>query len=297
MRVGAVDIGTNSVRLLVADVANGVVAPVQVEVRVTGLGVGLDASGALDAGAMERTVAILAGYRTIIAERGVRAVGAVATSASRDAGDVDAFLHRIERVLGVRPRVIDGEEEAALGFRGAATAVPDRPLLVIDPGGGSTEFVVGTAEPQRAVSIDMGSVRLTDRAGLGAPADPGAVAAAHEMAAAAFDQVEVGEVAVAVGVGGTFTSLAAVAMALDRYDRDEVHGARLDVDTVADQVTQLAAMSLDERRAIPSLDPARAPAILGGAIVALEAMRATEMDEVTVSEADILYGIALGLAK
>src|SRR3990172_8315326 len=192
MRVGAIDIGTNTVRLLVADVADGAIAVVERRAEVVALGEGVDRWGRLADEAIARTVARLAEYRAITAAHGVGRLRVVATSASRDADNYEDFLDQAERVLGVRPDVMGGDEEAALSCRGATSGLPGPgPTLVIDPGGGSTEFVVGDIEPVAFTSVDIGSVRLTERLFPDHPASDEQVAAAAAVVAAVFASVGV----------------------------------------------------------------------------------------------------------
>ena len=297
MRVGAIDIGTNTVRLLVADVADGAIAVVERRAEVVALGEGVDRWGRLADEAIARTVARLAEYRAITAAHGVERLRVVATSASRDADNSEDFLDQAERVLGVRPEVIGGDEEAALSFRGATSGLPGPgPTLVIDPGGGSTEFVVGDIEPVAFTSVDIGSVRLTERLLPDHPASDEQVAAAAAVVAAMFASVAIPLAPVrAIGVGGTFTSLAAVHLGLAAYDPTLVHGSILTVDDLDELVTTLTRLTVDETQAIPSLEPGRAPVLLGGAVVAREAARRSGLEEIIVSETDLLDGIAMQL--
>lgn len=297
MRVAAVDIGTNSTRLLVAEGAPDGLRWLERRVVVTGLGKGVDATGRLDGEAIGRTVGVLAAYGTALRNAGAERVLAVATSATRDAANRDEFLDAAEGVLGVRPEVISGDDEARLSFRGATAGLPGpAPYLVIDPGGGSTEFVLGESAPEFVASIDIGSVRITERALPGRPASTADLLAAASSVEAMFREVDLpGTPGTVVGVGGTYTSLAAIALDLPRYDRLQVHRSVLSLDDLTSLAGRLAGLTVEETAAIPSLDPARAPVILGGAIVAEAALRRSGRREVTVSEADILDGIALHL--
>jgi len=296
VRVGAIDIGTNTVRLLVMDGGGGL-SELAREVTITRLGRGVDATGRIDAEAAARTMAVLGRYGSILDELGVARRRAIATSASRDAGNIAEFLDAAEAAAGVRPQVISGFEEAELSFRGTTSGLPRGGVtLVVDLGGGSTEFVAGEDAPSYACSVDIGSVRLAERC-LGAqPAPPADVAAARrhvrqlftaELAVPAVDRI--------IGVAGTFTALAAMHLELDEYLRERVHGALLTGADLDGLVDRLAALSVDEIAAIPSMDPARAPVILAGAIVAAEALDAAGGDQLTVSEHDILDGVALSL--
>ena len=298
MRVAAGDVGTNSTRLLVADVDGGRVRPVERRVVVTGLGAGVDAAGRLGAAGVTRTLEVLASYAAAARSAGAARVRAVATSAVRGAADRDRFLDRAADAVGVRPEVIDGEEEAVLSFLGAAGGVGGPgPYLVIDVGGGSTEFVFGADSPEFLRSIDLGSRRITERCLRSLAADPPALAAARRAAGEAFAEVALpGVPRTVVGTGGTYTALGAIALDLAAYDPERVHGSVLTLATLDGLADRLAALSLEETAALPSLDPARAPVLLGGALVGAEALRRSGRPELVVSEADLLDGIARLLA-
>lgn len=295
MRVAAVDIGTNSVRLLVADRRPDEISAVQRRAVVTRLGREVDATGRLHPDAVAETVDTLRVYRKIIEAEGAVSVTAVATSAVRDAQNRAVFLERVEAALGARPRAIEGDEEARLSFRGVTAGLrADGPVLVIDPGGGSTEFVIGRHEPDYVISVNTGSVRVTERH---LPEHP--AAEAHVAKAIADVDGSMADVrlpvrpVVVAGVGGTFTSLAAILLDLPAHDPTEVHLSRFPASDFAEIVERLASLTVEETAAIPSLDPARAPVLLGGAVVASRALAKAEADEVVVSEADILDGIVL----
>lgn len=303
MRVGVIDIGTNSVRFLVADVANGGLAEIARVETVTRLGQGVELTGVLAEEAMGRTLAVLGSYRRMLDSHGAQRRRAIATSACRDAGNAARFLREAESAAATLPEIIGGDEEARLAFRGATHGVPaSGTTLIIDVGGGSTEFVAGVATPVAAPaywsSVDIGSVRLTERS-LGAqPVSAGdlAIARAHVDAMLA-SQPSLPPVERTVGVAGTFTSLAAIHLGLAAYERERVDGAilaRSDLGALADR---LAALPLESLEAIPALDPARAPVIVGGAIVAERALAVTGMPSVTVSVSDILDGVALSLGE
>ncbi|MDH3605685.1 MAG: Ppx/GppA family phosphatase [Acidimicrobiia bacterium] len=295
MKVGAIDIGTNSMRLLVADVEDGQVEWLDRRTTVTGLGLGVDRSGTLDAAAVDRTIEVLAGYGSVLTQFSVMATRAVATSATRDAANRDEFLDRAEAALGVRPDVITGTEEAALAFAGATRAAPGAPpYLVIDIGGGSTEFVYGADRPEYEISIDIGSVRLTDRVLPSRPAPVDEMEAAHSLVAELLGAVELPAVPnTCIGVAGTFTSLAAINQDLPVYDPGRVHGSRLPMLRIAELVLYLASLSVVETEQIPSLDPRRAPVVLAGSVIAEHSARTAGVAEVVVSEHDTLDGIAL----
>lgn len=299
MKYGAVDIGTNSMRLLIAEVEGGRVRWLDRRTTVTGLGVGVDGSGRMSHDAIERTISVLAGYGEALRAMGVDRSRAVATSAARDATNRDEFLDKAEIVLAARPDVIDGDEEAALAFAGATSTAAGRPpFVVIDIGGGSTEFVLGSDAPEYRISVDIGSVRLTDRALPARPAAAEHLERAQQETSRLFDAVELPtQPAHCIGVAGTFTALSAISQDLPAYDPGRVDGSRLSVYRLAELVLYLAGLTLEETEAIPSLDPARAPVILAGAVVAEEAVRRCGLADVTVSEHDTLDGIVLELAR
>lgn len=297
MRVAAVDIGTNTVRLLVIDATSAGISELAREVTVTGLGHGVDTTGLLDPEAVGRTIAVLAGYGSMMDQLGVTVRRAIATSASRDAANAAEFQEAAAAVLGARPTVIDGATEARLSFRGATYREPRNGMtLVIDPGGGSTEFVAGRDTPAYVRSVDIGSVRLTERHLGDQPAGPAAVAAARDHVRGLFAaELELPEVDHVMGVAGTFTALAAMHLQLDRYSRDAVDGTMLTRHDLGVLTGRLAALSLEGIIAIPSMDPRRAPVMLGGAVVAEEALAVSGHDSFTVSESDILDCVALSL--
>jgi exopolyphosphatase/guanosine-5'-triphosphate,3'-diphosphate pyrophosphatase len=286
--VGAVDIGTNSMRLLITD---GVVELGR-WVEVTGLGSGIDATGRLADDAIGRTISVLGRYGALMDDRNVSARKAIATSASRDASNRDSFFDQAEVALGVRPTLITGDEEARLAYLGATSEeVKDQPLLVSDIGGGSTEFVTSHG----SVSVDIGSVRLTERSLPERPSSEDNLSAARELVLAQFAGVDVGPVRTLVGVAGTWTSLGAMALGLPSYDRDLVHGTTLTRDGLEDLIGRLASMSVEETATIPSLDPKRAPVILAGAVVAAAVLDSVGVGEATISERDTLDAVAAEL--
>ena len=299
MRVAAVDLGTNTARMLIADVDGGAVTWVDRHVAVTGLGWEVDRRRAFGPDNVDRTLRILQGFGILLGVSGAERSLAVATSASRDATNRDDFFDQAEAVLGVRPELVSGEREAHLSFRGATIGrMGDERWLIIDPGGGSTEFILGGSAPEFIESCDIGSLRLTERALPLGPPSFDEMKAADDEARRAFRQLEFEhQPAKVVGVGGTFTALAAIALDLDQYDPELVEGTELSLQRLDGLIIELAGMTLEQKAAIPSLDPARASAILGGAIVCAEATRAAGAESVTISERDILDGIALELAE
>jgi len=279
-KAAAVDIGTNSMRLLlVQQVGSGLVELGRFE-RVTGLGRGVDSTGLLSEEAIDRTLLALAEFGARMNEARVARRRAVATSASRDAANSEHFFDRAELALGVRPELISGEEEARLAFTGASHERPG-PLLVIDIGGGSTEFVTAAG----GTSYEIGSVRLTDRLLRDRPVVEPGLAAARAMVSESLSRVTSFSGTV-IGVAGTWTSLGAM-------EESET----LSLAAVTAWVERLAAMSLEETSDIPGLDPARAPVMLGGAIVAEGAMKAVGADIVAVSRHDLLDGVVAGLIE
>jgi exopolyphosphatase / guanosine-5'-triphosphate,3'-diphosphate pyrophosphatase len=286
VRVGVVDIGTNSMRLLVTDGTQEIGRWVE----VTGLGRGVDRSGALSADGIEESLAALARFGEKMEWAGVEMREAIATSASRDAANREAFFDLAESALGVRPRLISGEEEARFSFAGASQVNAAAPIVVSDIGGGSTEFVTVEGE----VSVDIGSVRLTERVIPTRPAPTTELEAARSLIAALFSDIDL-ETGTLIGVAGTWTSVAAIAQGLPAYIRDRVHGHRMSRETLAAAVDSLASMTLAETAAIPALDPKRAPVILGGALVAEGVMDILGIDEVMISEHDSLDGVAMDL--
>ncbi len=291
MSVAAIDIGSNSLRLLILDDEG---CEVTRDATVTGLGSGVEKTGRFDPTTYAATMSVIERYARSVAVHGVTKVEAVATSASRDADNGPDLMDDIESVLGVRPRVISGDLEAALAYAGATSALtPRESKLVIDIGGGSTEFIFGDREPTYAVSVDIGSVRLTDRCVGGRPISTGTIHAIRRECADAFSIVEIPGVSdIAIGVAGTFTSLVAMAMELDRYDRDHVHGSVLHLGAITGLVDYLARLTLDETASIPSLDPLRAPVMFAGAVIAEQALERCALDAVRISENDLLDGLA-----
>jgi exopolyphosphatase/guanosine-5'-triphosphate,3'-diphosphate pyrophosphatase len=315
-RLAAIDCGTNSIRLLVADVTTGsdglpALRDVHRETRIVRLGQGVDATGELVPEALERTRAALADYTAVLLRKGTERVRMVATSAIRDARNREDFFGMVRDTLGTEAEVISGDEEAQLAFTGAVGDLDpaDGPFVVVDIGGGSTELVVGTIETggatvRAARSVDIGSVRITERCLPGDPPGPDEVAQARELATRilddAFAAVPVDGVRTWVGVAGTITTLSAVAQRLPEYDPDAVHLSRIpraDLHRVAEE---LLGMSREERGRHRSIHPGRIDVIGGGALIAdvlaSELYERTGVTELVVSEHDILDGIARSIA-
>jgi exopolyphosphatase/guanosine-5'-triphosphate,3'-diphosphate pyrophosphatase len=287
VKVGVVDIGTNSMRLLITDGT----AEAGRWVEVTGLGRGVDRIGALSPEGMAETLEALARFGTTMDRERVDRRKAIATSASRDASNRESFFDRAESALGVRPTLISGSEEAHLAYSGATAGVGfESPVVVSDIGGGSTEFVTARG----GVSIDIGSVRLTERAIRARPTPPAQMEEARAQVAELFRDIDL-ETGTLIGVAGTWTSLGAMAQDLPEYSRDLVHGYGMSREALEEQITTLAGLTVEETAAIPCLDPKRAPVILGGALVAAGVMDVLAVDEVVVSERDTLDGVAMEL--
>jgi exopolyphosphatase/guanosine-5'-triphosphate,3'-diphosphate pyrophosphatase len=300
MRVGVVDIGTNSTRLLVADVDGGAVHELDRRSQVTRLGAGVDSSGELGDEPMQRVFATLDAYREAIDRHDCESTIAVLTSAVRDAANGAWFTEQVNERYNLQARTIDGAEEAQLTFLGANAGRPagGEPLLVIDIGGGSTELVVGEERKVSFhVSTQTGVVRQSERH---LRSDPPAV---HELQALAAEVAEVietsvpasvrGSVTRGIAVAGTATSCAAIEQELDPYDPNRVHGYVLELGSCELLLARLAAMPLAERREVVGLHPDRAPTIVAGVAILIEALRAFGLEQVEVSEHDLLWGAAL----
>ncbi|MFG3349096.1 exopolyphosphatase [Streptomyces sp. NPDC048018] len=302
-RVAGIDCGTNSIRLLVADVHPETGELIELDRRMTivRLGQGVDRTGRLAPEALERTFAACRDYAAVIEEFGAEKVRFVATSASRDAENRDDFVRGVVEILGVEPEVITGDQEAEFSFTGATGELRgDDRRLVVDIGGGSTEFVVGNRHVEAARSVDIGCVRLTERHVRHDPPTAGEIAAIRADVRAALDlaaeTVPLTGAATLVGLAGSVTTVAAVALGLQEYDSTKIHHSRISraqVDAVADR---LLASTHDERAAIAVIHPGRVDVIIAGALVLVEVMERTGAAEVVVSEHDILDGIALSVA-
>jgi exopolyphosphatase/guanosine-5'-triphosphate,3'-diphosphate pyrophosphatase len=294
--VAAIDIGSNTVRLLITDDEGAEVAR---DATVTGLGRGVDTTKVLGRPAVEATLEVIARYTLACNRAGVDRVGAVATSATRDARNGGAVMDEIAGLLGVVPEVISGHREAVLSYAGATDGLESGRHVVCDVGGGSTEFIEGVAGAITwSHSYDVGSVRLTDRCLPGDPPPPDGVARARSEVDAVLSEPPVNaRTDLMIGVAGTFTSLAGIHLGLERYDRTKVHGAVMSLDDIVSLGEALAVMTLAELEAIPSLDPMRAPVIVAGAIIAERALVAVRADRVRVSEQDLLDGLASELRR
>lgn len=260
-------------------------------VEVTGLGRGVDATGVLSEEAIERTVEVFDRFGDLMDHHHVNARRAIATSATRDAANRDSFLDRAETALGVRPDVIGGEREGQLAYLGATADLDGSDHVISDIGGGSTEFV--TADT--VVSVDIGSVRLSDRVLTDRPPAPEQLEAARAHVSNLFEGVSAS--GVVVGVAGTWTSLAAVDLGLHVYDPDLVHHHQMGRRSLEAMIDRFASMTIEQTAAIPSLDPKRAPVILSGALVAAAVFEVADIDTVTISERDSLDGVAIEMLR
>lgn len=305
MRIGAIDIGSNSTRLLIADVEQGHVSELLRDSIVTRLADGVDTSGVLSSAAIARVHEAIDQYTGEITLHNCDRVGGVATSAVRDAANGEEFAAGVAAKFGVPIDVIGGDREAQLTFVGASTgdALPgDGRVLVVDIGGGSTEFIVGEdGELRFHVSTQLGAVRQSERHLVSDPPAPAQLdAVVNEATGLILDQVPPQQrsgIDVGIGVAGTPTVLAAIDLALEEFDPWKVHGHRITLDACRRMLNQLGGLTLSERRKVVGLHPDRAPTIVAGAAIMLATMQAFKLDDVSVSEHDILYGIALDLAR
>ncbi len=308
--VAAIDCGTNSIRLLIARVQGNDVVDLEREMVITRLGQGVDHTGELDPEAIARTLEAAAGYAAQIRQADVAAARFVTTSASRDAVNRDDFLVPAEEITGLIPTVLSGKEEAELSFRGALSALPSdlpKPYLLVDIGGGSTEFVLGVTNAQQAVSVDMGSVRVTERFGSGGW-DADALEQARQFIdrqiAVAEQTVDFGAVKTLVGVAGTVTTLAALIAGVQEYDPSKTHGLRPDTQQWREAVDFMVEQPVEVKAALPIMPPGRADVIAGGALIWEQILNRfgvlgdseSQGVEVVVSEHDILDGLVLSLA-
>ncbi|HJG91291.1 MAG TPA: Ppx/GppA family phosphatase [Brachybacterium massiliense] len=308
--VAAIDCGTNSIRLLIArrDDATGRMIDLERQLEMVRLGLGVDRTGRFDPVAIERTLDAARRYAALIAHHGVapQDIRFVATSATRDAANRAVFIEGIREILGVAPEVISGQEEAELSFRGAVstvTGLPEGPRLVVDIGGGSTELVLGTEAPTHRISMDIGSVRLTERHLVSDPPTEAEIAAASADIDAMLDQAEqvvpFARAEALVGVAGTVTTVTAVASGIQDYRPDVTHGAALSVDQVTTTCLTLLAETRAQRSRHAVIHPGRIDVIGAGALIwariVARVAAATSITGTRTSEHDILDGIALQL--
>lgn len=290
MRVAAVDLGTNTTRLLVADVEDGRIDEVHRETRITRLGEGVDARHRLLPLPIARVRNALTDYRRTLERLGAERTLAVATSAVRDAENGEAFLGEVEWSYGFATQLLSGDEEAELTRRGVH---PKPGTLVVDIGGGSTELIVDDFH----TSLDIGSVRYTERFVHTDPPDPEELDEIARAVHAILDERVQVKALSAIGVAGTLTTLAALDVGLEQYDRERVHGHRLTTAAARTQLARLAALPLHKRRELPAIDPERAAVIVAGAVILVSILDHFGLDEIEVSERDILDGIALAAAE
>jgi exopolyphosphatase/guanosine-5'-triphosphate,3'-diphosphate pyrophosphatase len=303
MRVAAVDLGTNTTRLLVADVRDGRVDELVRRTEITRLGEGVDERRRLLPLPIARVRNVLSEYRRQAEELGAERTLAIATSAIRDAENGEAFLGEIEWSYGFTTRLLSGHDEAMLTFRGVGTGHRlEREALIVDIGGGSTELVAGGPDGVRFHdSLDVGAVRLTERF---LPSDPPVerelaqcASAVQSLLAKRVPEEVRREAQEVIGVAGTITTIAALDLGLAEYDRERVEGYRISRDGIAEQLRRLAAIPLAERRKVPALEPERAPVIVGGAIILRELLEHFDLAEIEATEHDILDGAALAAAE
>jgi len=302
-RVAAIDCGTNSIRLLVGEPDGpGGFTTVERLMRITRLGAGVDATGRLAPEALGRTTAVLREYRAVMDGLGVERVRITATSAARDAANRDEFFDAAEAIVGARPELLSGDQEGRLTFAGATAELDrrDGPFLVVDIGGGSTEFVTGTTDADGVVSVDIGCVRLTEKQLHHDPPRPEELSITLSMVEAYLEDVRrelpgVADARTFIGTAGTVTTVAAVEIGLAEYDRDRIHHFRLTHAAAEDVFRTLATEKRADRIANPGLEEARADVIVGGCCILVSVFRTFGFDECLVSEADILDGLVLSL--
>ena len=307
MRVAAIDCGTNSIRLLIADIDNGTLTDVVRTMVIVRLGQDVDQTGQFAPDALERTFAAADQFAALIAEHQPERIRFVATSASRDVSNRNVFVEGIRSRLGIEPDVISGDEEARLSFLGATADIlgsahaPQAPYLVVDIGGGSTEFVLGTTAPEQARSTNVGCVRMTERHLRTDPPTPdeisGATADIDAAIALAAETVDLGAAHSIIGLAGSVTTVAALALGLDQYDPHRIHGARISAANVHEVTQELLHMTRAQRAVLGPIHEGRIDVIGAGALVLDRIMQATGLPEVVVSERDILDGIARDVAN
>ncbi len=307
MRVAAIDCGTNSLRLLVADldVGSGLADEVERRTTIVRLGQDVDRTGVFAVEALERTFATLEEYATTITSLGATATRMVATSAARDVGNRGVFVAGVRERLGIEPDIISGDEEARLSYDGATSGLSmdgglERPVLVVDIGGGSTEFVVGGVDDEavRGQSLDIGSVRMTERHLRSDPPTAAEVASLVAAVDRALDDLNIrlSDAGTLVGVAGTITTMAAMALGLTTYDREAIHHAHVPAPILLAAVDHVVAMTVAERAALGFMAPGRADVIGGGALVLSRIMLRSEAQTLVASEHDILDGIVWSMA-
>jgi exopolyphosphatase/guanosine-5'-triphosphate,3'-diphosphate pyrophosphatase len=302
-RVAAIDCGTNSIRLLIADITDGNFREIIREMEIVRLGQGVDATGQFDPEAVERTLSATRKYADLIRSKGVEKIRFCATSATRDAGNREIFIDGVKEILGIEPEVIPGSEEAVLSFIGATKELKhaEAPYLVVDIGGGSTEFVLGSDEVKYAKSVNIGCVRMAERHLKVSPPKPldvqNAIADIDKAIFEASHIVPLTEAKTLIAVAGTATTVAAAALNLDQYDRYAIHLSRIPSEKVLEVAQRFSLMKRDELAALPYMHPGRVDVIAAGAIVLSRVMVATGAKEFVASESDILDGMAWSLSQ
>lgn len=303
MRVGVIDCGTNSIRLLIADIEGNSFREVTRQMQVVRLGQGVDETNQFHPDAISRTFAAVDIYAGEIARRGVEKLRFCATSATRDALNRAVFVDGVKERLGIEPEVISGEEEARLSFAGATREFnnSDAPFLVVDIGGGSTEFVLGSDSVDSAISVNIGCVRMTERHFRNDPPSADEIAIARRDIQNAIDiayaSVDIKSARTLVAVAGTATTVAAAALNLPEYDRYAIHLSHISAESVHEVSNNFLTMSRDKRAALGYMHPGRVDVIGAGSLVLSEIMKATGAKEFVASENDILDGMAWSLAK
>ena len=303
MRVAAIDCGTNSIRLLIADIDGNNFREVVRDMEIVRLGQGVDETGQFHPDAIARTFAAVDKFAAEIAKRGVEKIRFCATSATRDATNRHLFVDGVRERLGIELEVISGDEEAALSFAGAIKDLDpsNGPFLVVDIGGGSTEFVFGTSTVEAARSVNIGCVRMTERHFASDPATPEQIEAARSDIQAAIAQaaavVPITTANTLVAVAGTATTVAAAALDLPEYDRYAIHLSRISAQQTHDAATMFATSNREQRLALGYMHPGRVDVIAAGSLVLSEIMKATGASEFVASESDILDGMAFSLAR
>lgn len=303
MRVAAIDCGTNSIRLLIADVDGTNFREVARDMEIVRLGQGVDKTGQFDPEAVARTLKVTEKYADLIRQKGVEKIRFCATSATRDATNRHIFIDGVKEILGIEPEVIPGTEEAALSFMGATKelAPSDGPFLVVDIGGGSTEFVLGTSTVEAAKSVNIGCVRMSERHLNSQPPTSDQIAlATKDIDAAITDAgkaVTFNKASTLVAVAGTATTVAAAALNLPEYDRYSIHLSRIPAQKIHDVAAMFQKMTRDEIAALGYMHPGRVDVITSGSLVLSRVMTLTGATEMVASESDILDGIAWGLTR
>lgn len=303
MRVAAIDCGTNSIRLLIADISGGKLREVERLMEIVRLGQGVDQTGQFHPDAISRTFTAIDKYAIEISRRGVEKIRFCATSATRDATNREVFISGVKSRLGIEPEVISGEEEARLSFLGATKELPESlaPFLVVDIGGGSTEFVFGYRDVVAAKSVNIGCVRMSERHFNNDPASSSEIESAQSDIQSAIAEaakfVKITEAKTLIAVAGTATTVAAAALELPVYDRHSIHLSRISADKTHQVSEMFLKMTRDERAALGYMHPGRVDVIGAGSLVLSEIMKATDAKEFVASESDILDGMAWNLGE